>query len=506
MDLISYALSKKYVDDTAEKPENKGRAGGYAPLDENGKLPDSYLYGVTVKQYGVRWNGTSSTVCERLGDAVGLVANAHKGTADSVQNDFDSIYPWSDMKLCNIDADGNILAFADEPSFQRDGTNGDVMVRIPKFYYKREKTADGCEEWWICAVKLPGYALHPLFMDDGKEVSEVFHSAYNASSYTDEADSKVKLQSITGVQPRTRTTRANFRTYARNKGSIWGIEDISCVNALQLLYLVEYANTNSQSVLGSGADSLSYTGNHKALEETTNGNTITIASTYKNVYKLGQRIEIGTSHGANNITTTPRTVTAITTDDETGQTTITFDGDPITIAVGNMIWNVAPLNGSCDDLNGKSGWLAGENNYSDHFADVNYRGIEGFHAKLLRFIDGVNIKDYVVHYANSIADYADGVYDGKYRAVGYTNGTANGYISEFGYDEKAPWVMFPTEAKGGSTTCVPDYYSQNTGERLLLLGGAWASGTEAGAFFFGCSRDFSYPLLYFGAHLLVKKP
>ena len=506
MDLISYALSKKYVDDTAEKLENKGRAGGYAPLDENGKLPDSYLYGVTVKQYGVRWNGTSSTVCERLGDAVGLVANAHKGTADSVQNDFDSIYPWSDMKLCNIDADGNILAFADEPSFRRDGTNGDVMVRIPKFYYKREKTAEGCEEWWICAVKLPGYALHPLFMDDGKEVSEVFHSAYNASSYTDETDSKIKLQSITGVQPTVRTTRSTFRTYARNKGDIWGIEDLSCIHALQMLYMVEYANTNSQAALGSGVDSLTYTANHKALEGTTNGNTIVISSTYKDIYKIGQRIEIGQSLGESPTSITPRTVTAITTDEESGKTTISFDGDPITITVGNIMWHVAPLNGSCDDLHGASGWIAGANDYTDHFADVNYRGIEGFHAKLFRFIDGVNIKDRVVYYANSMADYADGVYTGKYKAAGYTNAGSNGYISAFGYDEKAPWVMFPSAASGSSSTYIPDYYYQDSGDRMFLIGGNVNGVSYAGAFYLRCRDAFLDTNVSFGAHLLVKKP
>lgn len=459
----------------------------------------------SVPQYGVRWAGTSSTACERLGDAVGLIANAHKGSTQSVRNDFDNIYPWSGMKTCNIDADGNVLAYLGDSSFRRDGTNGDVVVEIPKFYYRRIKTGTA-EEFWICASKLPGYELHPLFVDNGKEVGRVFHSVYNASSYTDETDNKVKLQSITGVQPRVRTTRASFRTYARNKGAIWGIEDISCVNALQLLYLVEYANTNSQSALGSGADNLSYTANHKALEETTNGNTITIASTYKNTYKLRQRIEIGTSLGINNKTAAPRTITAVTTDEESGQTTITFDGDPITIAVGNMMWNVAPLNGSCDALNGKSGWIAGENNYTDQFADVNYRGIEGFHAKLFRFIDGVNIKDRVVYYANSIADYADSVYDGKYRAVGYSNAEANGYVSAFGYDEKAPWIMFPSAAVGGVSTFIPDYYYQNPGERLLLLGSSGDGGPSAGAFCFRCTSAFSYSHLSCGAHLLVKKP
>lgn len=488
-----------------ENKSEKGQANGYAPLDENGKLADEYLYGVTVKQYGARWKGTSSTICERLGDAAGLVANAHKGSTDSVQNDFDNIYPWSDMRLCNIDADGNILAYDGEPTFARDGANGDVMVEIPKFYYKRVKTGV-VEEWWVCAVKLPGYELHPVFMNDGQEVSKVFHSAYNASSYTDEADSKVKLQSITGVQPRTRTTRANFRTYARNKGSIWSIEDISCINALHILYLVEYANTNSQAALGNGASSLAYSANQKALAETTEGNEIIISSSYKNTFKVGQRIEIGSGQGVDNKTLTPRTITAITTDEEAGQTTITFDGNPITIAVGNMIWNVAPLNGTCDELDGKSGWIAGENNYTSGYADINYRGIEGFHAKLWRFVDGVNIKDHIVHYANSLSDYADGVYTGKYSAIGYENCKSNGYASAFGYDEKAPWVMFPTAATGSSSTYLADYYYQNTGERLLLLGGNWLDGSNAGAFSFHCFTSLSYSGLYYGAHLLVKKP
>ena len=137
---------------------------------------------------------------------------------------------------------------------------------------------------------------------------------------------------------------------------------------------------------------------------------------------------------------------------------------------------------------------------------MNYRGIEGSHAKLFRFIDGVNIKDRVVYYANSIADYADGVYDGKYRAVGYSNAESNGYVSAFGYDEKAPWVMFPSAAVGGSSTFVPDYYYQNTGERPLLLGGYWSGGTYSGTFCFNCRNAFSNSYPNCGAHLLVKKP
>lgn len=492
-----------------ENKIEKGEPNGYAPLDENGKLPDEYLYDVTIKQYGARWNGTSSTSCERLGDAVGLIANAHKGSTDSVQNDFDDIYPWSDMRLCNIDADGNILAYDGEPTFARDGTNGDVMVEIPKFYYKRVKTGV-VEEWWVCERKLPGYELHPVFMNDGQEMSRVFHSAYNASSYIDEADNnKVKLQSIAGVQPRTRTTRADFRTYARNKGSIWSIEDISCINALQILYLVEYANTNSQSSLGYGASRLSY-GNCSAYKETYPlGNEVYIKLSDKDTFKVGQRIEIDSFESDGELRTlTPRTITSITTGvvESDDVTIIAFDGDPIHIMVGDGVYNVPPLNGSCDELNAKSGWIAGENNYTDGYADVNYRGIEGFHAKMWRFVDGVNIKDNIVYYANSLSDYANNVYTGKYSAIGYENGKSNGHISAFGYDEKAPWIMFPTAAEGSSTTYFPDYYYQDTGTRALLIGGSWAYAYSSGAFCFACHTWITSSNLGYGAHLLVKKP
>lgn len=450
-----------------------------------------------IKEYGVRWAGTSSTSCERLGDSVGLVANAYKGSTDTtVVNDFDNIYPWSGMKRCNVNESGDILAYEGDPNFKLDGTNGDVMVEIPKFYYKRTK-AGTIEEWWICGVKLPGYELHPLFMDDGKEMSKVFHSCYNASAYTDETDNKVKLRSASGDEPKTRTTMASFRTYARNKGSIWGMEDLTCISALQMLYLVEYANTNSQAMLGQGCSKLRYLANITVATAAESTNSVTLAS---NPFLVGQRIEIGTSLGSANVSTTARNVTAVS------GTTVTFDGDPITVAVGNIVWNVAPLNGTSDIIGNKSGWVKGENNYPDGKADVRYRGIEGFHGKNYRFIDGCNIKNRQTYYCGSMADYANLVYDGKYKAVGYTNANGDGWVKSLGYDVNAPWVMMINAVGGSSNTYIPDYYYQNTGERLLLLGGYWYSGSAAGLFYAHCANAVSSSYLFYGAHLLIKKP
>ncbi len=450
-----------------------------------------------IKEYGVRWAGTSSTSCERLGDAKGLVANAYQGSTDTaVVNDFDNIYPWSGMKRCNVNENGDILAYEDDPNFKLDGTNGDVMVEIPKFYYKRTKTGT-VEEWWICGTKLPGYELHPLFMDDGKEMSKVFHSCYNASAYTDETDNKVKLRSASGDEPKTRSKMEDFRTYARNKGSIWGMEDLSCISALQMLYLVEYANTNSQAMLGQGCSSMSYLNSVTVSTAAENTNSVTLTT---NPFLVGQRIEIGTTLSNANVSTTARNVTAVS------GATVTFDGDPITVAVGNSVWNVAPLNGTSDTIGNKSGWVKGENNYPNGKADVRYRGIEGFHGKNFRFIDGCNIKYYQAYYCNSMADYANSVYDGKYKAVGYTNANSNGYVKSLGYDVNAPWVMMTSAVGGSSSTYIPDNYYPTTGERLLSLGGSWVLWYSAGLFSTRCDYAVFDSGLSCGVHLLVKKP
>jgi hypothetical protein len=58
--------------------------------------------------------------------------------------------------------------------------------------------------------------------------------------------------SKSGVAPNTGYTRAAYRMSARAKGAGWGIIDISTLSAIQMLYLVEFANNNSQQMIGRG--------------------------------------------------------------------------------------------------------------------------------------------------------------------------------------------------------------------------------------------------------------
>jgi len=186
--------------------------------------------------YGVRraLNNNSSSQWERIESSVGLTANATKDGTD-VQNDFDNIYPWSDIITYNYDdiTKTETAKYGDE-SFKFDGSNGQVLTRIPEFYYKREQV-DGVEYQYISE-----------YPQEGFQKSE----AFSIGRYTMSGDS-TKVYSRSGVNPLVNTTITNFRSYARKLGNDFGQMDWRYF-IIQMLYLVEYADYNSQAMLGQG--------------------------------------------------------------------------------------------------------------------------------------------------------------------------------------------------------------------------------------------------------------
>lgn len=163
-----------------------------------------------------------------------MVANAtHDGT--EVQNDFDSIYPWSDIKTYNYNTTTNqITAFIGEPTFKFDGTNGEVMTRFPEFWYKREQK-EGYEYIYIADYAEEGFAKSEQF---------------SVGRYPMSGD-ETKVHSRSGYEPFVNKTIEEYRTYARELGE--GFEQLDWhYFVLQFLYLVEYADYNVQNKLGQG--------------------------------------------------------------------------------------------------------------------------------------------------------------------------------------------------------------------------------------------------------------
>ncbi len=185
--------------------------------------------------YGIKRNiSAETTEWERIEDSVGLTANAtHDGS--EVQNNFDNIYPWSDIITYNYDdVEKKETAKYGDDNFAFDGSNGQVLTRIPEFYYKREQV-DGVEYQYISKYPQEGFSK-----------SETF----SIGRYTMSGNA-TKVYSKSGVKPLTNVTITNFRNYARNLGDDFGQLDWRYF-LIQMLYLVEYANYDSQDMLGQG--------------------------------------------------------------------------------------------------------------------------------------------------------------------------------------------------------------------------------------------------------------
>lgn len=202
-----------------------------------------------IHVYGVKRKlaSNSSSTWERIEDSIGRVANAQKGTS-AVQNDFDNIYPWSDIVSYNYDITSKrITAYYGEPTFKFDGSNGEVLTRIPEFWYKR--TRDTTYEY--------------IYIADGKKDGYIKSEQFSVGRYTMSGSSS-RVYSKSGVAPLVSNTITSFRNYAKNLGDGFGQLDWHYF-IFQILYLVEYADYNSQSKLGNGVISKEWTGSFNGV-------------------------------------------------------------------------------------------------------------------------------------------------------------------------------------------------------------------------------------------------
>lgn len=435
------------------------------------------LYGIKRKV-----NDNTSPAWERIGDSIGLVAKATKN-GETVQNDFDSRYPWSEIISYNYDViKKKINAYYGDPTFKFDGTNGEVLTRIPEFYWKRE-IINGYEYIYIADYAIAGF-----------NKSEEF----SVGRYDACIDEDGKLHSYSGYSPSTNKNITQHRDAAKLLSDEFCMIDYRYF-MLQMLYLVEYANYNSQSQLGNGIIGIRYNANDKAIIAQERTNTIVIAT--NDYFKVGQQIAIGTTVDGVSICK-DRTITKITeySKDTTEGTAITFDGDPVNIAIGNIIHACAQKEGGCDSLGMKSGCLANDSQHA-----VIYRGIENIFGNVFNWIDGLNIQNYQAYICRNPKEYISDKFEVPYIKLGYVNcNEKDMYIKKLGFDEKNPDIALPIEIGGGagSSSGMCDFYYSSEGNRVARVGGSFGSGSSAGLWCWTCHYSSVASYLNCGARLL----
>lgn len=382
--------------------------------------------------------------CTRIAGAKNLTAGA----------DFDKFSMYGGRKRCNVSDGGTINAYYGDEGYTEDGSNGQVMVYQPKFYYlvcpleyDRQETGYGYHlrkaNYYISETQRAGFKLHPAFYDkNGNEVDYILMSAYEGCIYDTSANaylkndeqvmdaSKDKFSSIAGARPATGVsqdlTRPNIEQMAKNRGEGWHSLGIKTASMEQLLMIVEMGMMNLQTAIGQGVVNLPWT---------TGSDT---TSSYAGA--TGSTASLGNGTGRATKTTT-------------------YEGGKATEYT----------------VDGKT--------------SICYRGVENFWGNIWKFAYGINFYCEVgkpfLGYMCKDFNYAESKKTDNYENIGFALPSENGYVSAMGYSTKYDWLFLPSEVKGNSSLPVGDYYYQNNtwnGYRIARLGGAWDVGSFAGGF------------------------
>lgn len=180
-----------------------------------------------IRVYGAEWDGTSTPVWHRTDDAAGFTDPVpYVAGATSYGSPFDTLQPWAGMV--------------------KSERTGGTMVAIPRFWYKLTQNGNGIKVQ-IADRALPGFSVSPAHMDRGDGGGErgvIYVGRYHCAT----SDYKSK----TGEVPKHTITRSAARTAIHNLGTnIWQ-SDFATRFTLWLLYIVEFANWDSQSKIGHG--------------------------------------------------------------------------------------------------------------------------------------------------------------------------------------------------------------------------------------------------------------
>lgn len=169
------------------------------------------------------------------------------------------------------DSNSNKYA-ADGSEAKTDGTEGDVFVKLPTFYYRGND--DGPDGSSGDNVEIR-FSKEP-FDDCIEWDTNILISAYEA--YNDEG----KLYSRSGVESSGNISQVEFKSYAAARGAGYQLVDWQMHCVLGCLFYAMYGNTNSQAICGSGTNSHEKTcgeTNSLGMNDTkaeTNGNTMSI--------------------------------------------------------------------------------------------------------------------------------------------------------------------------------------------------------------------------------------
>lgn len=143
-------------------------------------------------------------------------------TKGEITTDFDDIFTFEDVEL-----------------------NGNMMVKIPKFYKRFDTITDNqITAFSISNSKVnEDFQVYPCFLDEsGNELDCIYISKGKATG------SSSLATCVKGSTPLVKVTREQARVAAKNNGNGWQQLDWSILQLIRDLFCIVFATTNSQTI------------------------------------------------------------------------------------------------------------------------------------------------------------------------------------------------------------------------------------------------------------------
>ena len=441
----STAATKQYVDQQIASIPAGGGSGAVINMDA---ADANHLVKVDSNGHLVASIATEDELIEALlsagahiaKDAVGLDIDYEKNTFTRIQEaegktmgqDFNSYSMYGGRTRCNVSDNGEITAFYGDSNYTEDGTNGQVMIYQPKFYYRRvilssKQVSAGeairHETLMLSPTAQVGFKLAPIFKGD---LDYVLLPAFDAGLVND------KLVSIAGVEPINNLTIAEAETYARARGNGWHIMTLAAESANQMLEMVEFGHMNGQNAIGQGITSIPYG---------SNGNCSFITGS---TASLGN----GTGAAAYTNVNVNGTIQALSED---GYRAVSYRG--MENPWGNL-WSM--------------------------IGDINVSGNGSSQGGKLYICTDFN--------------YTPGEVGNNYEYIGFNLPVTYGWVSAVGLgDEKYDWVYIPVECSTSANSLLPigdSLWTAGTlnGDMIISIGGSYGHKEACGPFYYAADR------------------
>ena len=501
-----------------------------------------------VKVYGVRndLGNPALTTWERTGDAVGMVASVEKHNVAAGKDDFLDVYPFNFIRECNIETLDNgatKITYKDEEGFSL--TEKDVFIEFP-LWYERRYIKDGYEYREICAQQAGGFYPSPMFIEGGRVLDRVYIAKYETSLVDGIVCSK------SGKEPLSYKTVAEFRELYHAKGRGYAGMDIRTVMSLQHLYLVRFAEKNTQNYIGGGYTDLFQPWGYAAKDYsgTVGGEVMTknyvksyvAASTVndlKDRYWVGK--QIGFVKSNETALYDRATVTKIEFSADNKQMTIYFDknveiiteasnaaADSSETPLRTWFGGCGQNTGATDILSHDTGstTLAVSNNQGS--CAVKLFGLENMWGNVWHELDGLIFKGEYAFIGFSQKDYnnnADGYIPIAHQMLEQATlgsvGAQFCFIGNMWIDNAYPWLAYPQAVRGGSPTDRTKYTdginenssygdayyfdsSANNGVSVEVHGGGFDHYERAGLFCHRCWNGINHKWYLQGSRMQFK--